>query len=79
MEKISEVREKRQDRFHQARMARGRKLMQAAAKAEVTNEVHLVQAPAALLKQKQPAEKLPEKQKLRISVEAPQKAVRMAE
>ena len=75
---LLQVREKRQERYYQARMAKGRAQMQAAQQAEVVNEVHLVQAPAALLKQQQQIEKLPEK--LRIPVELPQRPLeQMAE
>lgn len=50
--------------------------MQAAQQAEVANEVHLVQAPQALLEQQQQREH----EKLRIPVEAAQQqTVRMAE
>ena len=71
-----QVREKRQDRFFQARMAKGRAQMQASQQAEVANEVHLVQAPQALLKQQQQQQA----EKLRIPVEASQhQAVPMAE
>ena len=72
-----QVQERRQDRYYQARMAKGREQMQAAQKAEVANDVHLVQAPAALLKQQEQQESA--KQKLRIPVAAPQAAVRMSE
>ena len=72
------MREQRQSRYHQARMAKGRAQMQAAQQAEVANEVHLVQAPQALLKQQRDAEKPP--QKLRIPAEPlQQQTVQMAE
>ncbi|MCJ1461798.1 ATPase-activating ribosome biosynthesis protein [Pseudocyphellaria aurata] len=75
--RFSQVWERRQDRFHAARMAKGRAQLQASQQAELQNEVHLVQAPQALLKQ---PEQQAAREKLRIPVEQPQQqAVQMVE
>lgn len=74
---LLKVRARRQDRFHAARMAKGRAQLQASQQAELQNEVHLVQAPQALLKQPQ---QQAAREKLLIPVEQPQQqAAQMAD
>lgn len=50
MKKISDVREKRQERFWEARMARAKGAKVAADRKELEKQIHLVKAPEALQK-----------------------------
>mmetsp|Transcript_16525 Transcript_16525/g.35745 ORF Transcript_16525/g.35745 Transcript_16525/m.35745 type:complete len:162 (+) Transcript_16525:326-811(+) len=65
MEKIDEIRTKRQDRFYEKRMQRAKQLQKKADKVQLEKEIHLVKAPAALTA---------EKEKLRVAVEEQQAA-----
>jgi large subunit ribosomal protein L24e len=48
IEKIGDIRKKRQDRFYELRMQRAKLQQKAADKRELEEEIHLVKAPAAL-------------------------------
>ena len=48
IEKITEIRKKRQDRFYEMRMLRAKAQQKAADKRELEEEIHLVKAPEAL-------------------------------
>eukprot|EP00877_Chromochloris_zofingiensis_P006918 jgi/Chrzof1/247/Cz01g08200.t1 len=63
IEKISEIRQKRQERFHEKRMQRAKQQQTQQDKQQLEQEIHLVKAPAALLKQKE---------KLKVPVEQTQ-------
>jgi large subunit ribosomal protein L24e len=65
MQKVDEVRVKRQERFHEARMARAKGAQVAQEKQELERDISLVRAPAALL-QRQAAER----EKVLVPVEA---------
>lgn len=56
MQKVEEVRVKRQERFYEARMARAKGAQVAAEKRELEEDISLVRAPAALLQQQQAEE-----------------------
>lgn len=60
MERIEDIRVKRQGRFHDARMQRAKAQQVAADKVQLEKEIHLVKAPAALTG---------EREKLRVPVE----------
>jgi large subunit ribosomal protein L24e len=51
IEKITDIRKKRQDRFYELRMQRAKVQQKAADKRELEEEIHLVKAPAALTQQ----------------------------
>mmetsp|Transcript_31091 Transcript_31091/g.88198 ORF Transcript_31091/g.88198 Transcript_31091/m.88198 type:complete len:163 (-) Transcript_31091:97-585(-) len=57
MKKISEVREKRQERFWEARMARAKGTKVAADRKELEQQIHLIKAPAALRAEEVAAQK----------------------
>lgn len=48
IEKVSEIRKKRQDRFYEVRMQKARKQQKLADKTQLEKEIHLVKAPASL-------------------------------
>ena len=71
----AQIREKRQARFYEARMALAKQQARLADKKTVEEQVHLVKAPQSLLKQQDS-----QREKLRIPVEqAASQAERMAE
>jgi large subunit ribosomal protein L24e len=51
IEKIDDIRKKRQERFYELRMQRAKLQQKAADKKELEQEIHLVKAPAALTKE----------------------------
>lgn len=51
MEKIGEIRKKRQDRFYELRMQKAKLQQKKADKQQLEQEIHLVKAPAALTQQ----------------------------
>ncbi|MEW5303465.1 MAG: hypothetical protein WDW38_001790 [Sanguina aurantia] len=53
MDKISEIRIKRQERFYEKRMLRAKQLAKIADKVELETEIHLVRAPAGIIADKQ--------------------------
>ena len=61
VEKISDIRKKRQDRHHEKRMAKAKAGQVAADKATLSQQIHLVKAPSVLAREK--AEKEKEKDK----------------
>lgn len=63
IDRISEIRTKRQARFHEARMAKAKKMEKAADKQALEQEIHLIKAPAALTAASA------DKQKLRVPAE----------
>ena len=72
---LAQIREKRQARFYEARMALAKQQARLADKKTVEEQVHLVKAPESLLKQQDA-----QREKLRIPVEqAAAQAERMAE
>ena len=52
MKKISDVREKRQERFWEARMAKAKGVQVASDRKELEQQIHLIKAPDSLLKDK---------------------------
>jgi large subunit ribosomal protein L24e len=67
IERISEIRTRRQERFYEKRMAKVKGQQVAADKQQLEKEIHLVKAPAALT-----AGKEKKKEKLKIAVEQQQ-------
>jgi large subunit ribosomal protein L24e len=65
IERIDEIRTRRQERFYEKRMARVKGQQVAADKQQLEQEIHLVKAPASLRKQQQDQPK----EKLKIAVE----------
>lgn len=65
IKKITEVRQRRQDRFYEARMSKAKRQQTAAARAQLEQEIHLVRAPASLLAKEKG-------EKLKVAVEARQ-------
>lgn len=53
MDKISEIRIKRQERFYEKRMLRAKQLAKIADKVELETEIHLVRAPAGIIADKE--------------------------
>lgn len=70
IERISEIRTRRQERFYEKRMAKVKGQQVAADKQQLEKEIHLVKAPAALT-----AGKDKKKEKLKIAVEQQQQQV----
>ena len=62
IKKIDKIRGRRQERFYDARMNKAKGAVTAAAKKEIEQQIHLVQAPQSLLKEAA-KEKVREKQK----------------
>ena len=60
MEKIGEIRTKRQERFYEKRMLRAKRMQKSNDKVELEKEIHLIKAPASLTA---------EKDKLRVAAE----------
>lgn len=52
MERIEDIRVKRQGRFHEARMQRAKAQQQTAEKAQLEKEIHLIKAPASLTQER---------------------------
>lgn len=69
IERIDEIRTRRQERFYEKRMARVKGQQVASDKAQLEAEIHLVKAPATLQKDKQQQQKQGSKEKLKIAVE----------
>jgi large subunit ribosomal protein L24e len=67
MERISEIRVRRQERYYEKRMAKVKGQQVAADKQQLEKEIHLVKAPAALTAGKEKT-----KQKLKVAVEQQQ-------
>jgi large subunit ribosomal protein L24e len=67
IERISEIRTRRQERFYEKRMAKVKGQQVAADKQQLEKEIHLVKAPAALT-----AGKEKKKEKLKVAVEQQQ-------
>ena len=61
LERIDEIRTKRQERFHELRMARAKAQQSKADRVQLEKEIHLVKAPDSLRA---------EKQKLKVAAEA---------
>lgn len=61
IEKIEDIRKKRQDRFYELRMSKARAQQKEADKQQLEQEIHLIKAPGA---------QKAEREKLRIAVEA---------
>lgn len=53
MKRIGEIRVARQDRFYQQRMAGNKERQRAADRKQLEEEIHLVKAPGALVKEKE--------------------------
>ena len=53
MKRIKEIRVARQDRFYEERMAGNKERQRAADRKQLEQEIHLVKAPGALLKEKE--------------------------
>ncbi|GIL75826.1 hypothetical protein Vretifemale_5552 [Volvox reticuliferus] len=53
IEKVTTIRQKRQDRFYEKRMQRAKKQQLQADKVELEKEVHLIKAPAAIRAEKE--------------------------
>lgn len=68
VEKISEIRKKRQDRYHEKRMARAKAGQVAADKATLEQQIHLIKAPASIRTKDKAAAK-EKKQKIRVEAE----------
>jgi hypothetical protein len=68
VERISEIRARRQERHYEKRMARVKASQVAADKQQLEREIHLVKAPAALRADTQ-AEGAAHKEKLRVAAE----------
>jgi large subunit ribosomal protein L24e len=67
VEKISAIRKKRQDRFYEKRMARAKAGQVAADKATLTQQIHLVKAPAGIRKKTAASDKA--KAKIKVAAE----------
>lgn len=67
MQKVEEIRVKRQARFHMERMARAKGARVASEKKELEQDITLIRAPAALARDRDAAAKA--QQKLRVPVE----------
>lgn len=67
---VLQVRSKRQERHYELRMAKAKPEEVKAKKAQLKNEIHIIKAPAALLK---------EKEKLKIPVEQAKQSEAMQE
>lgn len=77
MERIDEIRKKRQDRFYEKRMSRSKQQQAAQDRQELEQQIHLVKAPAALQKAQQPEQEVQkQEEKLRVPVEKPAKQQR---
>lgn len=72
MEKISEIRHKRQVRFHEKRMLRAKEQQRNADKIQLEKEIHLIKAPASLQTEKQ-------KLKIPVAQQAQQEGDQMSE
>jgi len=70
MKRIKDIRVARQDRFYEERMAGNKERQLAADRKQLEEEIHLVKAPAALLKGNK------EKKKVKIAVQDAEEAMR---
>lgn len=66
IERISEIRQRRQERFYEKRMAKAKSQQVAQDKQQLEQEIHLVKAPASLISDKAQQKS---KQKLKVAVE----------
>lgn len=72
IERISEIRQRRQERFYEKRMAKVKVQQAAQDKQQLEQEIHLVKAPASLVSDKA---KQKSKEKLKVAVEQQQQQV----